>query len=303
MKLFQKQSNLLKNRNRWGYVFCAHWILGLAMFFVVPTVTSIYYVFSKINVGQGMKTTWIGLENLHYIFNDDKDFVNNMTASVSNLVTSLPIVISLSMVLALILNSKFRGRVIFRAIFFLPVIITGSVIMILMTNNAVDAPIFSAASGGGESAYSEGAINFQQILVNLNLPEQIRTLIAGYLAKVFNLIWSCGIQTILFLAGLQSITAQLYEVAKIEGANRWETFWFIEVPMLRNIIMLVLLYTMIDLVTELTTPVMDQVSKLMYDKMTYDLSSAMLWVYFLFAGAIMGIILLLYNVLCVKRWE
>jgi len=303
MKLFQKQSNLLKNRNRWGYVFCAHWILGLAMFFVVPTVTSIYYVFSKINVGQGMKTTWIGFENLHYIFNEDKDFVNNMTASVSNLVTSLPIVISLSMVLALILNSKFRGRVIFRAIFFLPVIITGSVIMILMTNNAVDAPIFSAASGGGESAYSEGAINFQQILVNLNLPEQIRTLIAGYLAKVFNLIWSCGIQTILFLAGLQSITAQLYEVAKIEGANRWETFWFIEVPMLRNIIMLVLLYTMIDLVTELTTPVMDQVSKLMYDKMTYDLSSAMLWVYFLFAGAIMGIILLLYNVLCVKRWE
>ncbi|MBR6743080.1 MAG: sugar ABC transporter permease [Clostridia bacterium] len=303
MKLFQKQSNLIRNRNRWGYVFCAHWILGLAMFFVVPTVTSIYYVFSNINVGQGMKTTWVGLENLHYIFNSDKNFVNNMAASLSYLVTSLPIILSLSMVLALILNSKFRGRVVFRAIFFLPVIITGSVVMMLMTNNAVNAPIFSAASGGGESTYTEGAINFQEILVNLDLPAQIRTLIAGYLAKVFNLIWSCGIQTILFLAGLQSITAQLYEVAKIEGANRWETFWFIEVPMLRNIIMLVLLYTMIDLVTERSTPLMTQVSNLMYKQMIYDRSSAMLWIYFLCAGAIMGLILFLYNRLCIKKWE
>lgn len=303
MKLFKRQSNLLRNRNRWGYFFCAHWIIGLALFFVIPTFTSIIYAFSKINVGQGMLTTWTGLENLKYIFNDDEKYVDNMSLSVSNLVTSLPIIISLSMVLALILNSKFKGRVFFRAVFFLPVIITGSVVMIRMAGDPVYAPIFAVASGGGDSVYTDSSIDFQMILANLDLPEKIRSLIGDYLAKVFNLIWSCGIQTILFLAGLQSISAQLYEVAKIEGANRWETFWFVEVPMMRNIIMLVLLYTMIDIVTELSSPVMKQISTLMYEKMVYDTSSAMLWVYFLFAGAIMGIILFAYNRFCMKKWE
>ena len=175
-----------------------------------------------------------------------------------------------------------------RAVFFLPVIITGSVVMIQLSSWTVNAPIFAVASGGGESVYTSSSIDFQQILRNLDLPEKIRQVIAGYLAKVFNLIWNCGIQTILFLAGLQSISAQLYEVAKIEGANRWETFWFIEVPMMRNIIMLVLLYTMIDIITELSSPVMKQISEAMFDNMIYDKSSAMLWVYFLFAGAIMA---------------
>lgn len=303
MKFFQKQSDLIAKRNRWGYFFCAHWILGLVTFFIVPTATSIYYVFSDINVGEGMKTTWTGLENINYIFNEHAAFVDNMSASLSQFITTLPIIISLSMVLALILNSNFKGRTIFRGIFFLPVIITGSVVMIRLSSTPVNAPIFSVAYGGGDSAYTEGAINFVGMLDKLDLPEQIREVIGQYLAKVFNIVWSCGIQTILFIAGLQSISAQLYEVAKIEGANRWETFWFVEVPMLRNIIMLVLLYSMIDLVTDPNTIVMRLISELMYKKMIYDQSSAMMWVYFLFAGAIMGLILFLYNRLCMKKWE
>ncbi len=303
MKLFQKQSDLIAKRNRWGYFFCGHWILGLLTFFIVPTATSIYYVFCEINVGEGMLATWTGLENINYIFKVDKSFVNNVSIALSNFVTTLPIIVSLSMVLALILNSQFKGRTIFRGIFFLPVIIAGSVIMIRLSSTPVNAPIFSVAHGGGDSTYTEGAINFVSLLDKLDLPEQIKDVIGQYLSRVFNIVWNCGIQTILFIAGLQSISAQLYEVAKIEGANRWETFWFVEVPMLRNIIMLVLLYSMIDLITEPTSLIMTQVSELMYKKMIYDQSSAMLWVYFLCAGAIMGLILFLYNRLCMKKWE
>lgn len=303
MKIFKKQSALIEKRNRWGYFFCAHWILGLITFFIVPTITSIYYVFAEINVGEGMVASWTGLENINYIFKENATFVDNMTASLSALVTTLPIIVSLSMVLALILNSNFKGRTIFRGIFFLPVIIAGSVIMIRLSSDPVNAPIFTATTGGDDSVYTSGAINFITLLNKLELPEQIRIVIARYLGKVFNIVWSCGIQTILFIAGLQSISAQLYEVAKIEGANRWETFWFIEVPMLRNIIMLVLLYSMIDLVTEPTTKVMKQVSDLMYKNMIYDKSSAMMWVYFAFAGTIMAVILFAYNRLCMKKWE
>ena len=110
-------------------------------------------------------------------------------------------------------------------------------------------------------------------------------------------------QTILFLAGLQSIPKQLYEVGTIEGCSRWETFWMLEVPSLRNIIQLVLIYTMIDQFTALASPVMKQSTDLMFKQAIYDRSSAMLWVYFLIVGVVMAILLVAYNHFCVKRWE
>jgi len=92
-----------------------------------------------------------------------------------------------------------------------------------------------------------GIIDYQTIIGNLNIPEQISPIIIFLLSNTINLVWSCGVQTILFLAGLQSIPSSLYEFSKIEGANKWDEFWLITVPILRHIISLVLIHTMIDL--------------------------------------------------------
>jgi ABC-type sugar transport system permease subunit len=157
-------------------------------------------------------------------------------------------------------------------------------------------------SSGSSTEYG-GMIDFEAILLDLQLPKAVSDLFQGYLSNLFNLIWSCGVQTILFLAGLQSIPKQLYEVGTIEGCSRWETFWFLEIPSLRNIIQLVLIYTMIDQFTSLSSPVMKQATNLMFSHAIYDRSSAILWTYFLIVGVVMAIILVLYNRLCVRRWE
>ncbi len=298
----QKKSALLAKRDRAGYFFCAHWIIGLAVFFLFPLISSILYSFSKVSIRNGLQLKICGIENYIEAFAKNADYVNNLRDSVVGLLIDLPIIVCLSLFLALILNSEFRGRLIFRGIFFLPVIIANSVTMTVLKEPTVGMALFSDAAGAQASAYG-GMIDFNSMLAQLNMPEAINNLFSDYLSNVFSLIWSCGVQTILFLAGLQSISKQMYEVGKIEGANRWEILWFMEVPMLRNVILLVLFYTMIDQFTAMNTPVMGQITTLMFKSQNYDVSSAMLWAYFLIAGIVMGIILFIYNRFLMKKWE
>ena len=156
---------------------------------------------------------------------------------------------------------------------------------------------------GAESTYGGSIMDFNAILANLDLPVKIREIFSTYLQNVFQLIYDSGVQIILFLSGLQSIPKSLYEVSKIEGATKWEEFWFVTVPMLRNVISLVLIYTMIEFFTKVTNPVIRQAYNLLKDRQVYDESSAMLTFYFVIGLAIMGTVIFLYNKFCMKRWE
>ncbi len=303
MTIFKKRTlTLTERRNNSGYLFVAHWIVGLLLFFLIPTISSIIYSFSHVyTTNEGIQMDWVGLQHFNEILKVDPKYVDNLRDSVVGQLTSLPIIISLSMILAVVLNSEFKGRTVFRGIFFLPVILANSVVMNLLASDRVDVPLFNMTSGDG--AAMAGMIDFEEILGGLQLPQAISDLFSQYLANIFDIIWSCGVQTILFLAGLQSIPKQLYEVGRIEGCTRWETFWFLEVPSLRNIIQLVLIYTMIDQFTSLSSPVMKQATELMFNQQVYDESSAMLWLYFLIVGAVLALLLVVFNAFCVKRWE
>lgn len=297
-----KRRGIESMQQRYGYIFVGHWIFGLIVFFIVPLISSIIYSFSDFTIGaEGVKTDFIGFSNFKQILSEDPNYLNNLRDAVGEIIYSLPIIVSLSLILAVILNQKFVGRTVARAIFFLPVIIASSVIMVHMAGPHINAPLFTVSSGE-EGTYG-GLIDFNSILSGLNLPQQVSDMLSSLLGNVFGLIWSCGVQTILFLAGLQSIQKSLYEVSKIEGANKWEEFWFITVPMLRHIITLVIIYTMIELFTAVDSPVMNQAYTLMQEKQIYDRSSSMLWFYFLIVGAVMGLILFIYNRYCLKKWD
>lgn len=302
MQRIRRKRGLIYTRNLYGYTFVLPWIIGLLLFFIVPIAKSVIYAFSKVEIGsKGLVTDFIGIENIRYMLLEDAHYTNNLRDSVISMLTSLPIIASLSLILAVILNQNFKGRLFARAIFFLPVIIANSVTMNVMRSEYVQVPLFTVSSG---AQYNYGGlIDFNSILSQLNMPNSITNLFSGYLENVFNLIWSCGVQTILFLAGLQSITKQLYEVSRIEGASRWEEFWFIEIPMLRHVLLLVLIYTMIELFVAMDSPVMEQIYSSMYNSQIYDKSSAMLWGYFIIIGIIMSLILLAYNRIFMRRWE
>ncbi len=304
MKSFwQKQNGLVARRERMGYTFVAHWALGLILFFIVPLVSSFIYAFSDARITEnGMQTTFVGLTHFNYILNEDAVYIDNLVSSLGLIGYTLPLVLSLSLILAVVLNQKFVGRTVFRAIFALPIIIASSPIISLLSGNLVNAPIFNLTTGTEQQEYG-GVIDFQAILRSLELPDQINSMLGSLLSNIFSIIWSCGVQTILFLAGLQSIPAQLYEVSKIEGANKWEEFWMVTVPSLRHVITLVLIYTMIQLFTAVDNPLMTQAFSLLQVKQIYDKSSAMLWLYFGVVLAVMGVVLGLYNRLCIRKWE
>ena len=274
----KKKKGVEQLKSRYGRLFVLPWEIGLVLFFIVPLFTSIIYSFSSVTLGQGGITTqWAGLEWYKYIINSDPNYLTSVKGAISNFMVQLPIIVALSLILAIILNQKFAGRMMARAIFFLPVIIATGVILDLLTSEYINVSLItSSANSSGAGNYGSSMIDFDAILGNLGLPEDITKIIGDYIGSIFNLLWSCGIQIVLFIAGLQTIPDQLYEVSKVEGASKWEEFWYITIPMLGNSILLVMVYTMIDIFTK-KTGVMESAFKLKDEKLIYDRASAMLW--------------------------
>ncbi len=298
-KIARKKKGVEALKSRYGMLFVLPWVIGLILFFVVPLFSSIYYSFCNVNiVSGGVNTTFVGLTHYKYAINSDPYYLENLKNAISSFTVQVPIILALSLILAIILNQKFHGRMIARAIFFLPVIIATGVIISYLAKAGM---VLGDTSGDAAAAYSS-MINFDAILANLGLPEEINELISGYISSVFNLLWSCGVQIILFISGLQSIPDHLYEVARVEGCSKWEEFWYITFPMLGNNILLVMVYTMIELITA-NEYVMASAYDLMSTQTVYDRSSAMLWMYFVIVGAIMALVLVAYNQFCLKKWS
>ena len=299
MKKQKKNRGISELKSRYGYLFTLHWIIGIVIFFAVPLIQSIVFSFSKIEiVDGGVDITLTGLENYKQILFSDPNYEKWISGSITSYLYSLPIIILLSMTLALILNQKFRGRLFFRALYFLPVIIsTGAVINLIFKTTSSDM-----SNIGVSEAYSSNMISVDDIVKLLDIDGEIANYITVTISRIFDLVWNCGIQIVLFLAGLQSVPSSLYEASRVEGATKWEEFWFITFPMLSRVTLLVTVFTMVELITSERTTLIKNVYSMMRTG-NYDETSAMIWFYFLICGGIMALIVFLYNRFLVKRWE
>lgn len=298
----KKAAGIERLKIRYGRMFVLPWTIGMILFFMIPLFESIAFAFSKVSLVDENMLTFTGLEHFKYLLQEDPNFLDNMAEAVTSFAYSLPIIVALSIIFALILNQEFKGRLLARAVFFLPVIIATGVVMKFVTGEALGTDSAGLTTALGETESYSG-IQFDQLLINLGLPQSVTELLSDYIARIFNLVWSCGIQILLFVAGMQSIPDQLYEVSKIEGATSWEEFWFVTFPMLGNVIFLVLIYTIVDLFTAFDNPIMMQAYDLISKNSVYDRSSAILWGYFLIVGVVGGLILLLYNRVFMRKWN
>lgn len=298
----------IESKKSWyGFYFVLPWIIGMVLFFLIPLISSLRYAFSDVIIDVGMKTKWIGLQNFKDIFADSDGYQTNLIDSLTDFFTQLPIIIIVSLILALILNSKFKGRTFFRGVFFVPVIVaTGVVMTLLTTGYGGNGAIIQLSSSISEDAYSAvgtgGGMDFSELLNSLQLPEDVTAKLNMMITDIFNTIWTCGIPVVLFIAGLQTIPAQLYEASKVEGATAWEEFWYITLPSIGQTLLLVIIFTLIELLTKSDNPVIKQAYDRMYN-IEYGLSSAMLWGFFAIIGVITGLIILIYTKTCLKRWE
>ena len=289
-------------KSRYGYLFIAPWLFGAVVFLLGPLLSSIYYSFSDVSItAEGLTPTFVGLKWYKYALLEDPTFIDLAVSSLSELFTSLPIILAISLLLALVLNQKFHGRMLARAVFFLPVIISSGVVMNVLSSFTMTEGLTGSFSGETAAVSYMQVIDFEEILTMLQLPSALNSLMANYLSDLFNLLWSCGVQILLFVAGLQTIPAQLYEVSKVEGASKWEEFWYITIPMLGNTILLVGFYTMIELFVEKSALVTKATGYIR--EQVYDRSSAMLWLFFSAVGVVMTIVFLLYKRFCLRKWS
>lgn len=295
----RKAKSLDAKKSRSAFIFLSPWLLGMLLFFVIPIFQSFYYSFADISIDlDGVSSSFVGLTNIKYLISKDPDYIKNLIAGIKDMLISVPFILVVSLILAVLLNNKFKGRLFFRSLFFLPVIITSGVVLQLY---------LSAASGNAtEVAVSKSVsfsmIDFSTVLDGLNLPASLETYLSEVMDNLFMLVWQSGIQVVLFIAGLQSIPDLLYEVSKVEGATKWEEFWFLTLPMLSRTMYLIIVFTIVENITLTTNPVIAQ-SYNLFNNLYYGRGSAALWLYFLIVGIALFLILKVYNKFFLERWE
>ncbi len=293
----KKSRGIEELKSTYGFMFILPWIIGLIVFFFIPIVQSLIFSFSKVS-STGEILSWYGLGHYKMLLKSDPEYTKLLSESLAEMAYSLPIILVLSLILAMMLNQKFRGRLFFRAIYFLPVIIaTGYVMKMIFTTTDE-----SLTEMGTSSGMASGLIKVEDLTNAFNFSKEIAEFLSTAINDIFNLIWSCGIQIVLFLSGLQSIPATLYEASKVEGATKWEEFWFITFPMLTRITLLVGIFTMVELFINERNPLIEQVY-LGIRGTQYDIPAAMIWFYFIIVAAIMGLLIFLFTKFIMKRYE
>lgn len=297
----KKVKGIERIKSTYGYKFVTPWVIGLLLFFIIPLVQSILFSFSYVSVGdEGLVLTSMKFENYRYILFEDPFYTENLPAALTEFLTTFPVVLILSLVVSLLLNGEYKGRTFFRAIYFLPVIVANGVVL---------THLYSTMNGGSDlvmSGVSESMasnmIDIDSVIKRIGLPDELVTFLSNAISEIFDTIWKCGIPIILFIAGLQTIPDSLYEVSKVEGATKWEEFWFITIPMLSRVILLVSVFIAVDIMTAKSNVIMSEAYNQM-NLLEYGISGAMLWCYFLLIGLVLGLIFVIYNKLCLKRWE
>ncbi len=245
-----KGGQMQRREARTGYAFISIWLIGFIFLFLRPLCMSFYYAFQEMKVTQeGMVYTYVGIKNFIYKFQEDIYFFGSTVwPGLSKFVIRTPICVILSLFIAIVLNQKFHGRTVARAVFFLPVIITSGIVVQLLREYGMDTSMET------ENTYLFASNGIAEILANAGLPQIIQDIFTDISDQIFDIIWMSGIQILLYLSGLQGIPASEYEAAKIEGATAWECFWKITWVRISPITLVVLVYTLIDAFTDVANP-------------------------------------------------
>ena len=293
-----KQSKARKSRSlevkqrRIGYVFVAPLIVGMLAFVAFPVIQSLIFSFSKLNVvASGYRLDFLGLENYRYIFAVDPDFRTMVITSVRDMLINVPVVVLFSFFVASLLNQKFRGRGVVRAILFLPVIIASGVVESVDKGDQFSSLISSGSQAVGASAVGE-QLSEQLILYlqQLNISPQITNFIIDTVSRVYDITIMSAVPIIIFLAGLQSVSPSLFEASYIEGASKWEVFWKISLPMVSPLILVAVIYCIIDSFTNVSNPVISRIHSAAYDSLNFGLSSSMAWSYMILILAVLALV-------------
>ncbi|WP_423188872.1 carbohydrate ABC transporter permease [Alkalibacterium sp. f15] len=257
-----------KNPDNAGYLFILPWLIGFITLTVFPIVYSFYLSFYDVTITtEGIQTRSVGMSNYQNAVTSDIEFINRVIAFLREIVVSVPLIVIISLMIALLLNQNIKFRGVFRTIFFLPVIISSGPVLAKLIE--LDIATLDAVQDNAVYAIVAGMDNL---------------LASSFVYIVDNLIillWFSGVQILIFIAALHKVDKKIYEAASIDGASAWERFWKITLPSLFPMIMVNIVYTTVMYsVSSLNTIIAHIQSNMFQLETGFGYSSALSWIYF-----------------------
>lgn len=285
----KRGASLEVRKARAGWIFILPFLIGFVLLYLPVVFDSIKYSFHeiKILVGGGYELKWVAWKNYSDAILVDPSFVTTLVAGLKQLILDIPSIVLFSLFVAIILNQKIAGRAAFRAIFFIPVILTTGLIADIDAGNSMNDYMSSASGiddGSGEQSQATeivSVMDVERLFRGMMIGTEIVEYVVQMVNNIFNIVNRCGVQMLIFLSGLQSISPAIYESCSIDGASGWETFWKITLPMVSPMILVNTVYTIIDAFTSSDNKVMAYISTVYEQANGNVLSSAMSWMYFL----------------------
>ncbi len=292
-------------RARIGTLFILPFIIGFIFFMVRPLILSMQMSFNQINI-KGFTMKWVGISNYEYALKVDTEFNERLVTEIGRMAVNVIATLVMSFVIAVILNQKFKGRILCRIIFFLPVILSSGVLPGIESSNE----FYNMMTDINNSVQNASGVNISAALQNLlsvsGVASGVFDVIFQMINAIYDIVMASGIQIIIFLSGLQSISPSLYEAADVEGCSGWESFWKITFPMVSPLLLVNCIYSIIDFFMKNDNQVIEHINNVTYgmNAMAADIgvASAMSWIYFGVALAFVGISTLIIT-LAVKSYD
>lgn len=291
--LKEKKSKLAANEDRYAYLFIAPFVIGFVFLYADLIFSSVVYSFSELVFeGKSFKNIFVGFDNFKYALATDPQFIPALTSAVTDMFTMIPVILIFSLFMATLLNRRIPGRALFRSIFFIPVILMTGIVTKTDTNSIVQSVV--GANDLAESATSSGLslTDIQNALQGMSIGTGAIEFIITFIDDIYSVVNNSGVQIILMLASLQSISPSVYEAASIEGATAWESFWKITLPMVAPVVFVCAIYTVIDQMSASTNSIMLLIESISENK-GYGMASAMAWIFFLVIAVILSLITLI----------
>ncbi|MBI1259742.1 MAG: ABC transporter permease subunit [Chloroflexi bacterium] len=228
-KPFFRASRDFKKNNLAGYAFLSPWLIAFLLFTLIPMAISLWLAFTNYDTlsNQG---TFIGLGNFQRMFFEDTRYGHAVSATIKYVLLSVPLRLAVALGIAMLLNTYRRGVYLYRAAYYIPSIIGGSVAVAVMWRQ-----LFG----------SEGLVNAAMAFLGIAPVRWLGDPRTAIWTLILLAVWQFGSPMLIFLAGLRQIPVALYEAAEIDGAGSIGKFFSITLPLLTPIIFFNLIIQMI----------------------------------------------------------
>ncbi len=288
-----KSASLDKKKAKAGWFFILPFVIIFLLVYVPVLTTSIQYSFHEIvKVTGGYDLDFVGWDNFNQALFVDVKFTETLVTGVQNMIFQIPAIVIFALFMAVLLNQKMLGRTVFRAIFFVPVIVSTGIMEQLSIGNIFGSYAESGVGSGGEeeiggSSAAEiiSSFDIAALFGTMKIGTELVDYVVNLVNNIYDIVNKAGVQMLIFLSGLQGISPAIYESCKVDGATAWETFWKITFPMISPMILVNAVYTVIDAFTSESNTVMNYIQSVSTSTTSTNsnvVAQAMYWIYFLF---------------------